>query len=287
MRSFRAAILLLCLAWASAAEWSAAVWRGLPAFSAQQDGWTATVCPAWGRLVGLRAPDGTEVLRVPDKPLAELHGVPAGGHMIWLCPQARWGWPPPTHWEYAAGEALVAGGALELRLPAGTAERPGLVRLYAWTADGLQCTVRWQGPGRWYALQVFQMRGDAEVRLQALRSAALPNGFAVATGQDTRQRSDAALPQPCLTADGDGLRVWRGDPFQKIFLPYQPIRVRIGGASLALERIAQPGDDPEDGRPSMVFSGALWDMIEVEQASPWLEAGAGTAEASVLLRTAR
>lgn len=269
---------------AAAADWTPTTWREQPALQSVHAGWTATVCPAWGRLVGLRAPDGTEVLRVPEKPFAELRGGAAGGHMVWLCPQSRWGWPPPEHWEYAAGEPRIDGQALELRLPAGTVERPGLTRRYAWIDAGLRCTVSWQGPGRWYALQVFQVRGDAEVRLQAKPSPGLPNGFAASTGPDAATRTDAVLPQPCLTADGADVRVWRGAPFQKLFFPYQPIRVRIGSTRISLERLDRPGEEPEDGRPTMIFSGALWDMIEVEQASTWREASAAAAEASVVLR---
>ena len=129
------------------------------------------------------------------------------------------------------------------------------------------------------------MRGDAVVRLRLQPSPALPNGFAVANGTEgDKVMHDQALPQPCLTAEGEDARVWRGTPFQKLFLPYQPIRVQVGTARFQLERIATTGEDAEGGKPTMIFAGSLWDMIEIEQASTYLDASTVPAEAAIVLR---
>ena len=283
------AIVVISIPTVSAAEWSAATWRGLPAFRSEQGGWTAAVCPQWGRLVSVTAPDGQELLHVSDKPsLADCQGGTAGGHMVWLGPQARWNWPPPAQWEYSAATSVVSGGALSLQLPEGTPQQPGLTRRYAWTSEGLRCSVSWRAEGRWHALQVFQVRADARVRLTPVVREGLPAGFAVRTGNGGMWDTSIRLPQPCLISEGSDVIVQRADPFQKIFFPLQAPRISFGSWNLALERLAHDGggenDEPDNGLPTQIFAGQAWEMIEVEQASPMLDGSTTAALAEVVLR---
>lgn len=287
MRPF---VLLMLAPVVAAAEWTAGTWRGESAWVAEHRGWTAVVCPAWGRLVALRTPAGDEVLHVSDAAnLAGTTGGVAGGHQAWLGPQDRWGWPPPAHWEYRGAERVRRdGGTLELVLPAGADARwPALTRVYRWTDAGLRLAVRWRCDVPLHALHVLQLRGDALVRLRPQPREGLPAGFAARTGDGSPPLAvDLGLPQPCVEAEGDRVRLRRGLPFQKLFFPLQPVVADLGRWRLVLtraEHIGAADGEPDGGLVTQAFLGAPWDMVEIEQASPLLH-GAGELESAVLLR---
>lgn len=293
-RDIRLPTLLLASVLLPAADWRPATWRDCPAWSATADGWTATVCPAWGRLVSLRSPDGEEMLHMSDLPdPAAAQGGAAGGHQAWLGPQTGWGWPPPRHWEYAAAVAVRADGPrLTLELPAGEDPRwPQLTRRYAWHDDRLELTLAWHGDRPLHALQVVQVRGDALVRVQPVPGPGLPHGFAVATapGDMLAPHRDAGLPQPDALAEGGALRMRRADPCQKWYLPTGPITAEIAGWRITMtagEVVGTRQGRPDDGLTTQVFLGSAWDMIEIEQASPLLS-GDGELAATVELAVGR
>ena len=267
-------------------EWESTEWHGTPAFRSAFSGWTAIVSPRWGRLVSCLSPDGDELLHMAagDSPEASQGGT-AGGHMVWLGPQERGKWPPPKQWEYAAAVTTeISGDELMMVLPTGTDAAPGLVRRYAWVAKGLRCSVSWSTPGRWHALHVFQLQSQAKVRLTPLVSPDLPAGFAARTGDDMSIVRSISLPQPCLKSDPkSGLVLHRGEPFQKFFFPLQVPDIQIGQWHLGLERQEVLGDEPDNGLPTQTFCGSRWDMVEVEQASPFLDAQHAPATSVVLL----
>lgn len=270
--------LSVLMATALTAEWQPGEWRGRPAWVAQQDGWSAVVCPTWGRLVSLRTPDDRDFLYVPTAAtVQERIGSTAGGHLAWLGPQSRWGWPPPAHWEYnPALNATIVGAELHLRSATSTDRRfPDVARSYAWEPNGLRCTMRWRNDQSWYGIQVFQVADAARVSLRPLVGPDLPHGVAIAIGSgQPPARSDLSLPFPGIALEGGRAVIGHGDTYVKALWPLQPIEATLGDWRLTLSRLDPlGGEEPEGGKVTMTFSGPEPGMVEIEQASPMVPPG--------------
>jgi len=268
----------------SPASWERSVWRGESAWVSVRDGVGAIVSEARSRLIYLGAPDGAlnllnapwpRVLPGKDNPWPN-----QGGHRFWLGPQHRWGWPPPTEWEYAAvSSACIAQGLLVLRHAHLDPAYPALTREYTWDGSRLRCTVRWADDGRrYFGLHVVAVDTPFAITVRLEPSAAAPAGLIAARMIDPEP--PLRLPHPAIAVEADRATVTAGICKAKLGFAPQPLAIeRPGGWRLAVHPgpCSQANSEmPDHGYLSQVWVGDdSGDLAELEQLTPHLGADAG------------
>lgn len=281
-------LLALLLVTSASGEdtWRTTTWADGPAWSAEIGEATAIVSASLGRLIWFGPRGGDNLLYVPaGGALAIGEATLYGGHQFWLGPQERWRWPPPTIWEAAAVSHQIDGALLTLRLPAGDAVVPGIIRTYRIEAQGLRCGVRWSdGERPWHAMHVVQV--PRAMRLDPVvvhPTDDLPQGCRF----DVEGRGDV-LPMHCSFAAGDTLELVPATLGAKIFLPPQPLRGVLGEWALTVhpgEVTGRPAGTADHGLNTQVYLAQPHrPYLELEQCSNLLLPGsAGHAAMDVVL----
>jgi hypothetical protein len=268
---------------AAAAEtsmpWTATVWRGERAFSADAQGWRAIVSVERGRLIYFgRAAEELNLLYAPatrDRPFDW------GGHRLWLGPQFTWpgGWPPPVAWEKSAAERVdVAEGRLRLAVPDAGEGWPRIVREYYWRDGRLHCAALTRGGTRdAQVIQIVQLPATAVVEARATPTTETPRGYVLlAIGQPAAPRRIFDAP-PHVSGPPEALALRYLNRVEKFgFLP-ETLVARVGPWGLRVGRGEVEGHavtTPDEGFVTQVYLGNdNTPVIELEQLSPTWKAG--------------
>jgi hypothetical protein len=267
----------------SSAVWSRTIWRGETAWSSECGGIGAIVSEARSRLIHLGAPDGScNLLNAPWPRVSPDENNPwpnHGGHRFWLGPQHRWGWPPPSEWEYApAMEALVDGAVLSLHHARIDPAYPALAREYAWEGNRLRCTARWADDGRpYFGMHVVAVDAPFAITARLGPCAAFPSGLVAARMADPVV--PLQLPHPAISMDEGLATVQAGIREVKLgFVPQSLTLERAGGWSLSVipgPCGGIPGEMPDHGYLSQVWVGdGSANFAEIEQVTPLLQGDA-------------
>ena len=242
-------------------------------FHAETNGWRLAVHPERARLAELVPPGG------------EGNVLAAGGHIVWLGPQAEWAreWPPPRDWHKAAAERVEQRDRGRTLRVVGAHTDPGhprLVRDYTLRRDGVDLTVRWAGDGEARQIvQIIQLLPETKVHVLAEPTPELPHGVGHLPLVPRREslRVDLAA-DPRFASRGsspDRLVLHRGDGDAKYGFPPRELWAEFpGGARLGLAPGPWEGEWVETldaGLTTQVYLGrADLEFVEIEQLSPRL-----------------
>ncbi len=231
--------------------------------------------PERARLTELHPPGGAQNL------------LAAGGHIVWLGPQAEWPreWPPLHDWHAAAAERVERrdGGRTLRVVGAHSDDRyPRIVRDYVLHREGVELIVRWAGDGEpRQAVQIVQIHPEARVHVVPQPTPDLPHGIGHLPLVPARDRLRVeAAPEPRFASPGPvpgQLVLHRGDGDAKFGLPPQTLWADLpGGARLGLAPgpiVGRVVDTPDAGLTTQVYLGREeLAFVEIEQLSPRLAA---------------
>lgn len=242
-------------------------------FYAETNGWSLAVHSDRARLAELVPPGG------------EVNVLAAGGHIVWLGPQAEWAreWPPPRDWHRAAAERIERrdrGRTLRVVGAHTDPSHPRIVRDYTLRSDGLDLTVRWQGDSTARQIvQIIQLLPETKVHVVAEPTPELPHGVGHLPLVPARDplRVDLA-PEPRFVSRGsapDRLVLHRGDGDAKYGFPPRELWAELpSGARLGLAPGPWEGawvETLDAGLTTQVYLGrADLEFVEIEQLSPRL-----------------
>lgn len=274
---------------AETAAWQETTWRGERSFRAVAGDWAAIVSAERARLVYLGRGDGQRNLLFETADRSDPVGW--GGHRVWLGPQATWssgGWPPPTAWEKAPAERVMAREErIELVLPDAGDGWPRMIRAYFWADGKLHCVVRTEGGTRAaQVIQILQVATSAVVTARALPAPTVPRGYVlVHLGRQPSPRY--VFPEPPQVArHAEGIELHYNATTEKIGLLPQALDAHFAEGGLRVTRGRESGAaeaTPDDGFVTQVYVGSpSTPLIELEQLSPAWKPG-GDAEFEMIV----